>query len=144
MEQAQTVYKEYTKLCTHGRKLSWNQLINECNNIRGMKKIKAAKGAGPRAPTHPMPRKEVDSLCDSFAQRRSLQNLPEDTINKLTQMVPARVRTITTANYEAVETDQWFTPSELLHRLKDTAPGDNTVCYSMIKNAPVPVSSLGF
>ena len=59
-------------------------------------------------------------------------------------MVPERVRTITTATYEAVDTDQEFTLSELedvLHRLKDTAPGDDTVCYSMIKNAPNFASS---
>ena len=44
-------------------------------------------------------------------------------------MVPARIRTITTATYEAVDTDQEFTLSELedvLHRLKDAAPGDDT------------------
>ena len=43
-------------------------------------------------------------------------------------MVPARVRTFTTATYEVVDTDQEFTLSELedvLHRLKDTAPGDD-------------------
>ena len=62
-------------------------------------------------------------------------------------MVPDHVRsaphhttphhTITTATYEAVDTDQEFTLSELedvQHRLSDTAPGDITVCYSMIKN----------
>ena len=51
-------------------------------------------------------------------------------------MVLERVCTITTETYETVDTDQEFTLSELkdvLHRLKDTAPGDNTVCYSMIK-----------
>ena len=55
-------------------------------------------------------------------------------------MVPERVRTVTTATYEAVGTDQEFTISELedvLYRLKDTAPGDDTVCYSMIKNTPL-------
>ena len=55
-------------------------------------------------------------------------------------MVPERVRTITTATYEAVDTDQEFIISELevgQHHLKDTAPGDDTVCYSMIKNTPI-------
>ena len=55
-------------------------------------------------------------------------------------MVPERVRTVTTATYEAVNTDQEFTISELenvLDRLKDTAPGEDTVCYSMIKNTPL-------
>ena len=42
-------------------------------------------------------------------------------------MVPERVRTITTATYEAVDTDQKFSLSELedvRYRLTDTAPGD--------------------
>ena len=58
-------------------------------------------------------------------------------------MVPERVRTITTATYEAVDTDQEFTLPDLkdvLHRLKVTAPGDDTVCYLMIKNTPLAPS----
>ena len=60
-------------------------------------------------------------------------------------MVPVCVRTITTAAYEPVDTDQEFTLSELedvLYRLKDTAPGDDTVCYSMTKNAPLATRNL--
>ena len=60
-------------------------------------------------------------------------------------MAPERIRTITTATYEAVSTDREFTLSELvdvLHRLKDTAPGDYTVCYSMIKNVPLATKHL--
>ena len=87
--------------------------------------IKAAKLTGPGAPTHHMPQEEADSQCNSFAQRCSPENLHEDTINKLTQMAPARNRTITTAAYKPVDTDQEFTLSELedvLYRLNDTAP----------------------
>ena len=61
----------------------------------------------------------------------------------LTNMAPERVRTITTATYEAVSTDKDFTLSELedvLHHLKDT--GDDTVCYSMIKNVPLATKHL--
>ena len=60
-------------------------------------------------------------------------------------MAPERVRTITTATYEAVSTDKDFTLSELedeLHHLKDTVPGDDTVCYSMIKNVPLATKHL--
>ena len=55
-------------------------------------------------------------------------------------MAPACIRTITTAAYEPVDINQEFILSELedvLYRLNDTAPGDDTVCYSMIKNAPL-------
>ena len=60
-------------------------------------------------------------------------------------MAPERVRVITEATYEAVATDQEFTLSELedvLHRLKDTAPGDDTVCNAMIKNVPLATKHL--
>ena len=91
--------------------------------------------------THPRLQEEADSLCDSFSQRCS----PELTNNIVTNMVPERVRTITTTAYDAVDTDQEITLSEIedvLHRLNDTAPGNNTVCYSMIKNTPLTTRHL--
>ena len=51
---------------------------------------------------------------------------------------------IITAAYEPVDTDQEFTLSELedvLYRWNDAAPGDDTVCYLMINNAPLPETS---
>ena len=72
-------------------------------------------------------------------------NLPKQTNNVLRGMAPERVRVITEATYEAVATDQEFTLSELedvLHRLKDTAPGDDTVCNAMIKNVPLATKYL--
>ena len=111
LEQVQTAYKEYTKLCTHVRNLSWNQWITKCNNninsTEIWRRIKASKGTAPRSPTHPRPQEEADSLCDSFAQRCS----PEHTNNILTNIVPERVRTVTTATYEAVDTDHEFIKS---------------------------------
>ena len=149
LEQVQTSYNEYTKLCTHVRNLSWNRWVTEYNNNINSSEvwriIKAAKGTAPRAPTHHMPQEEADSLCNSFAQRCSPENLHEGTINKLTQMAPSRLRTITTSGYEPVDTDQEFTLTELedvLYRLNDTAPGDDTVCHSIIKNAPLATRNL--
>ena len=128
LEQVQTAYKEYTKLCTHVRNLSWNQWTTDCNNnINSAEvwiRIKAAKGIAPRAPTHHMPQEEEDPISDSCAPRCSPENLHEDTIHKLTQMAPARIRIITTAAYEPVGTDQDVTLCELedvLYRLTDTA-----------------------
>ena len=143
LDQVQTAYTEYTQLCTHVRNQSWDPRITDCNNNINSAKvwiiIKAEKGTAPRPHTHHRPQEEADSLCDSFAQRSSSAKLPEHTNNMLTNMVPERVRAITTVTYEAVYTDQEFTISvleDVLHRLMDTAPGDDTVCYSMIKNAP--------
>ena len=121
LELMQAAYKEFIALCTHVRNLSWNQWITECNgNINSAdvwRRIKAAKGAAPRPPTHPRPQEEADSLCDTFAERSSSVILP----------------------------DQEFTLSELedvLHRLKDTAPGDDTVCNAMITNVPLATKYL--
>ena len=126
------------------RNISWNQWTTKCNNninsAEVWRRIKASKGTAPRPPTHPRPQEEADSLCYSLAQRYSPENLPERRNNILTNMVPERVRTVTTATYEAVDTDQEFTISELanvLDRLKDTAQGEVTVCYSMINNTPL-------
>ena len=55
-------------------------------------------------------------------------------------LVPERINIIRTAMNEAAETDQESTLSELeeiLRHLKVTAPGLDTVCYSMIKNVPL-------
>ena len=149
LELMQAAYKEFIALCTHVRNLSWNQWISECNgNINSAdvwRRIKAVKGTAPRPPTHPRPQEEADSLCDSFAERSSSVNLPEQTNIVLRGMAPERVRVITEAAYEAVATDQEFTLSELedvLHRLKDTAPGDDTVCNAMIKNMPLATKYL--
>ena len=149
LELMQTAYKEFIQLCTHVRNQSWNQWITECNgNINSAevwRRIKAAKGTAPRPPTQPRPQEEADSLCDSFAERSSSVNLPEQTNNVLTGMAPERVRVIIEATYEAVATDQEFTLSELkdlLHRLKDTAQGDDTVCNAMIKNVPLATKHL--
>ena len=55
-------------------------------------------------------------------------------------LIPESISIIRTAMNEAAETDQESTLSELeeilLHQ-KDTAPGVDTVCHSMIKNVPL-------
>ena len=83
LEQGQTAYKEYTNMCTHVRNLSLNQWITKCNNninsAEVWRRIKVEKGTAPRPPSHPSPHEEADSLCDSFAQRCSSENLPEHT-----------------------------------------------------------------
>ena len=60
-------------------------------------------------------------------------------------MVPECVRTVTTATYKVVDSDQEFTISELeyvLDRLKDAARGEDIVCYSMIRNTSVSTRHL--
>ena len=90
--------------------------------------IKAAKGTVLGAPTHTRPQEEADStmLTGKLTRRHYLQTNTSGT------------RTITKETYEPVDTDPEFTLYVLeyvLHRLRDTAPEEDTVCYSMIKNA---------
>ena len=131
-EQVQTAYKEYTKLCTHVRNISWNQWITKCNNninsVEVWRIIKAPKDDR-RNPLHTL----------------GPENLLERINSIITNMVPERVRTITTATYETVDTEQEFNLTELedvLHRLKDTASGDDTVFYSMIRNTALATRHL--
>ena len=60
-------------------------------------------------------------------------------------MVPERVDTITAPINEEVDSDNMFTLSELediLHRLKDIAAGEDSVCYSMKNNAELPIGHI--
>ena len=122
LEQVQTAYKEYTKLYEEELRQKTEQRRDSLHTLCHMKRK-----------TH------------YVTQRCSPENLQERTNNILTNMVPDRVLTVTTATYEAVDADQEFTISELedvLDRLKDTAPGDDTVCYSMIKHTPLSTRHL--
>ena len=83
---------------------------------------------------------QPNATTKSTQQRYGEELRQKNEQNVLTNMVQERARTVTTATYEAVYTDQEFTISELegvLDRLKDTTPGEDTVCYSMIKNTPL-------
>ena len=115
------------------RNLSWNPWITKCNinSVEVWRRIKAEKGTAPRPPTHPRTQEEADSLCDSFPQQCSPENLPERTNNILTNMVQKCVSTFTTATYE-----------DVLDHSKDIAPAEDTVCYSIIKTTPLSTRHL--
>ena len=149
LKQVQEAYKAYTELCTLVRNNSWNAWITECNNnpntAEVWRRIKAANGRPQLAATHPRPKEEANILCDTFIQRSSSVNLPKDTTETLTELFPDRVNIIKTVINKEAETDRNFTLSELdevISHLKDTAPGIDTVCYSMIKNMPLPTKYL--
>ena len=104
------------------------------------RRIKAANGRPQLAATHPRPQEEANRLCATFIQRSSSDNLPTDTTKTLTEFFPNRINLIKTAINKEAETDRDFTLSELdeiISHLKDTAPGIDTVCYSMINNLSV-------
>ena len=105
------------------------------------RRIKAANGRQQLLATHPRPQEEADRLCTTFIQRSSSDNLPTDTTKALSD----RINTIKTAINKEAETDREFTLSELeeiISHLKDTDPCVDIVCYSMIKNLPLPTKYL--
>ena len=60
------------------------------------------------------------------------------TSEALADLIPQHANTIRIAMIEDAETDRDFAPYELdeiLHHMKDTAPGVDSVCYSIIKIA---------
>ena len=95
-----------------------------------------ANGRPQLTATHPRPQEEANRLCATFIQRSFT-----DTTKTLTEFFPNGINLIKTAINKEAETDREFTLSELdeiISHLKDTAPGIDTVCYSMIKNLSVP------
>ena len=102
------------------------------------RRIRSASGTMPRPPTHPEPDMEAARLCVEFTDRSSAQNLPLSTQLILADLAPMREAHIDAAIQEEHQTDRAFNLSELemvLDGLHDTAPGADTVSYSMIKNA---------
>ena len=83
---------------------------------------------------------EAARLCVEFTDRSSAQKLPLSTQLILADLAPMREAHINAAIQEEHQTDRAFNLSELemvLDGLHDTAPGADTVSYSMIKNAPL-------
>ena len=104
------------------------------------RRIRSASGTMPRPPTHPEPDMEAARLCVEFTDRSSAQNLPLSTQLILADLAPMREVHINAAIQEEHQTDRAFNLSELemvLDGLHDTAPGADTVSYSMIKNTPL-------
>ena len=106
------------------------------------RRIRSSSGTTPRPPTHPEPDMEAARLCVEFTDGSSAQNLLLSTQLILADLAPMREAHINAAIQEEHQTDRTFNLSELemvLGGLHDTAPGVDTVSYSMIKNA-----ALGF
>ena len=144
LKQVQEAYTAYAELCTHVRNNSRNTWITQCNNnpntAEVWRRIKSATGRPQMVSTHPKPREEAERMCATFIQRSSLDNLPENTIETLNILIHERINIIKAAMREVTETDREFTRSELENVLthpRDTAPSIDTMCYSMIKNAPL-------
>ena len=150
----QEAHNSYAEVCRLVRNASWDKWITKINttpkwitkinttpNARDMwRRIRSASGTTSRPPTHPEPDMEAAQLCVEFTDRSSAQNLPLSTQLILADLAPMRETHINAAIQEEHQTDRAFNLSELvmvLDGLHDTAPGADTVSYSMIKNAPL-------
>ena len=110
-----------------------------------MEKNQGSKRNGAKTPLHTLDHRQRQTHYVTLLPNDPHRQTYQHTNNILAQLAPERVRTITTATYEVVSTDQEITLSvleDVLHRLKDTAPGDDTVCYSIIKNVPLATKHL--
>ena len=100
LEQVQAAYKEYTKLCTHVRNLSWNEWITDCNNNINSseiwRRIKAAKGTAPTSHTHHMPKRHTHCVTTlhNDAHRKTYKIYTAATMTALRRGHKSRTTTI--------------------------------------------------
>ncbi|KAG0728303.1 putative RNA-directed DNA polymerase from transposon X-element [Chionoecetes opilio] len=92
----------------------------------------------PIRPPHPDPAREAERLASSFATRTCTDNLPAETCDRLTELLPARNDQVDRACEDQSNTNTSLTLLELRRALKtsgDTSPGADRITYSMIINA---------
>ena len=102
-------------------------------------RIKRCTGTIQRPPQHPDPIQESNRLLSEFVARSSSDQLPEDDVITLQQQQPLRQQQLYDAINSPDECDRPIAFSELnnvLNKVRDSAPGDDTIVYSMLKNAP--------
>ncbi|KAG0720375.1 hypothetical protein GWK47_048625 [Chionoecetes opilio] len=92
----------------------------------------------PIRPPHPDPAREAEKLASLFATRTCTDNLPAETRDRLTELLPGRNDQVDRACEDQSNTNTSLTLLELRRALKtsgDTSPGADRTTYSMITNA---------
>ena len=114
----------------------WNKWITDANNCVSAKqlwqKIKKATGTAQRRPKHPNPEAESNRILREFINRSSSDQLTQQHTQDITD-------TITNAMEQNSLTDIHITSQEInavIKEAKNTAPGEDTISYTMIKHAP--------
>lgn len=103
------------------------------------KRINIVQGREPPPPKHPDPITKANEINDRFIARSASSNLNPGTANHLTQTHDQRWARINNAINTDHPADCPFTMEELEAALalkKDSAPGEDTITFSMIKNTP--------
>ena len=133
----------YSDICNITRNKSWDAWLtknnHEVNSKMIWQRIKRCTGTIQRPPQHPDPIQESNRLLSEFVARSSSDQLPEDDVITLQQQQPLRQQQLYDAINSPDECDGPIALSELnnvLNKVRDSAPGDDTIVYSMLKNAP--------
>ena len=139
LREAQQYAKEILAEERSTKWLEWCSKLNQHTTVSSMwKQLRIAAGASPQPPSHPSPSQQASTLNEDFTNRTKSENLPPTARNLLNSLCRNRLSLITdciaTQDYE---TDRQFTYSELKRSLRseNTAPGDDSVTHSVLKNA---------
>ena len=143
-ENVQSTALEYASSCTIARNQSWDRWVTEVNYTTNTKiiwdRIKRCRGNNNQITLHPNPLDNSTLLCTQFKDRCKTNNLPASTINKLNNLYNDRTNTINVNITTPSGTDRPFNTFELHQaistRTKDSAPGSDTITYSIIKHLP--------
>ena len=133
----------YIETCTKTRNQSWNEWITKSNTELNSKtlwqRIKRCTGTNPHPPTHPNSTQESNRLLSEFVARSSSDQLPEEDVRTLQQHQHIRQHQLQDAINSPSDCDRPITISEInnvLKKVNDSSPGEDTISYSMIKHAP--------
>ena len=124
---------------------AWNKLCNDIiltdNNKKAWNRIKNLRRGGlpPNKTKVLNPADKAEQLAASFAQRTQTMNLTTRIRNTMALLEPARLQAINVAlNTPDPEFDKDITDWEInkaFDKGKDSAPGDDKITYSMVKNS---------
>ena len=134
---------EYSEICNRVRNATWDTWLSqnniELNSKTIWQRIKRCTGTRQHPPTHPNPSQESNRLLTEFVARSSSSQLQEEDVRALQQQHDARQQQLQECINLPSDCDRPFSISEIkkvLYSVRDSSPGDDTVAYSMLKNAP--------
>ena len=133
----------YKDTCNKIRNKAWDEWLTKNNTAINSKtiwqRIKRCTGTIQRPPTHPDPQLESNKLLSEFVARSSSKQLEEKDVRILQQQQHTRQQRLNEAINSPSDCDRAITISEInnvLKKVRDSSPGDDTISYSMLKNAP--------
>ena len=134
---------QYKETCSKSRNKAWDEWLTKNNTELNSKKlwqrIKRCTGINQQTPAHQNPQQESNIILTEFVDRCASHQLPDEDIRALQQQKPIRQQLIQDAINSPSECDRPITISEIenvLKNVRDSAPGEDMIAYSMLKKAP--------